>query len=100
MLIAHVLFIVAEVDSGKALDVLKVEALQVRGMKGCINVIPFQDATNPQRIGIVHEWESAEDFTLYTASPEFARAGQALHPMMLEPPISDRFDANLIRSVD
>lgn len=99
MLIAHVTFEVDLTNSTKALEALTTEAGQVRAMTGCIAFNPFQDATNPAQIGVLHEWETADDFAGYTASQEFARVGATLRPMMVKPPLSRRFDANLIESV-
>jgi quinol monooxygenase YgiN len=98
MLIAHVTFVVAQEDSGKALDALVAEADQVRAMPGCVAFIPFQDATDPQKVGVIHEWETQQDFEGYTSSEEFARVGQILRAMMLAPPISHRFDATLLKA--
>lgn len=98
MLIAHVTFIVAQENSRKALNALVAEADQVRAMLGCITFIPFQDATDPQKVGVIHEWETQQDFEGYTSSTEFARVGQILRPMMLAPPVSHRFDATLLKA--
>ncbi|MEP6066193.1 MAG: antibiotic biosynthesis monooxygenase [Paracoccaceae bacterium] len=96
MLIAHVTFTVALEDSRKALDALVAESDQVRAMPGSIAFIPFQDATDPQKVGVIHEWKTQQDFEDYTSSDEFARVGQTLRPMMLAPPVSHRFDATLL----
>lgn len=96
MLIAHVTFIVAQEDSRKALDALVAEAEQVRAMLGCVAFIPFQDASDPKKVGVIHEWKTQQDFEGYTTSDEFARVGQILRPMMLAPPVSHRFDATLL----
>jgi quinol monooxygenase YgiN len=93
MLIAHVTFIVAKENSRKALEALVAEVAQVRAMPGCVTFLPFQDASDPRKVGVVHEWATAGDFTGYTSSAEFARVGQSLRPMMLAPPVSHRFDA-------
>lgn len=96
MLIAHVTFAVAPEDRLKALDALAAEADQVRAMPGSVLFIPFQDATDRQKVGVLHEWKTRQDFERYTSSPEFVRVGQTLRPMMLAPPVSHRFDASLI----
>jgi quinol monooxygenase YgiN len=98
MLIAHVTFIVAQDDSRKALDALGAEVGQVRAMRGCVAFIPFQDATDPQKVGVIHEWETRQDFDDYISSDEFSRVGGILRPMMLAPPVSDRFDATLLKA--
>ncbi len=96
MQITHVTFNVGKADSAKALETLVEEAKAVRAMAGCIAFIPFQDATDPTQIGILHEWQTGEDFTAYTSSQEFAQLGKILRPMMLKPPVSRRFTADLI----
>lgn len=98
MIIAHVTFVVAPENSGTALAALVAEVDQVRAMQGCVTFIPFQDATDPQKIGVMHEWASVQDFDGYTASQEFARVGQVLRAMMLAPPVSHRFDATGIEA--
>lgn len=100
MLIAHVTFVVAKADSAKALAALVGEAPQVRAMNGCVAFLPFQDPSDPAQIGVLHEWETGDDFAKYATSPEFARVGEILRPMMLKPPVSRRFDAILIESVN
>lgn len=98
MLIAHVTFIVAHNDSRKALDTLSAEVEQVRAMPGCVAFIPFQDATDPQRVGVIHEWETQQDFDGYISSDAFERVGGILRQMMVAPPVSDRFDATLLKA--
>ncbi|MEO9898629.1 MAG: antibiotic biosynthesis monooxygenase [Paracoccaceae bacterium] len=98
MFIAHVTFTVALEDCHKALEALVAETDQVRAMPGSVVFIPFQDATDPQKVGVVHEWKSRQDFEGYISSEEFARVGQALRPMMLAPPVSHRFDATLLEA--
>ena len=68
----------------------------VRAMAGCIAFLPFLDLTNDQDIGVMHEWERAEDFEAYLASDSFATIGKLLRPLMVAPPVSKRFDAKAI----
>jgi len=96
MLVAHVTFDIKEEDCRKALDLLVSQSENVRSMSGCVKFVPFRDATNSQSIGVIHEWKSKADFAGYTNSEEFAELGKILKPMMLKPPVSDRFDAELI----
>ncbi len=95
MLIAHVTFIVSEENRDSALQTLVAEVEQVRAMNGCVTFVPFADASDPQKVGVMHEWNTADDFAGYTSSAEFARVGKSLRPMMLAPPVSHRFDARL-----
>jgi quinol monooxygenase YgiN len=100
MLIAHVYFTVAASERQKALDTLLKEAPTVRAMKGCQTFVPFLDPTNVEGLGVLHEWHCEEDFAAYTSSSGFAEVGQILRPMMTNPPVSRRFDAELIQTVN
>jgi quinol monooxygenase YgiN len=99
MFIAHVHFAVAPDDRQAALDTLLAEAPSVRAMSGCRTFLPFLDGTDPCRLGVLHEWETQEDFAAYAASPGFAAANRVLRPMMTEAPVSRRFEADLVATV-
>lgn len=100
MFIAHVIFSVSAPARETALAVLTAEAATVRAMPGCLSFLPFADPTDPQKVGVVHEWESAEQFGAYTASPAFAQSGATLRPMMTGKPVSRRFTAALVETVN
>lgn len=100
MLIAHVMFQVAATDRAAALQTLLDECDAVRRMQGCIAFIPFVDPTDDTRLGVLHEWDSAEAFAGYTTSDAFAKVGQTLRPIMTAPPVSKRFDASLIEALN
>lgn len=100
MLIAHVIFYVSNENRHRALAALINEVGTVRSMRGCLAFLPFLDPTDPQGVGILHEWATHEDFAAYTASPGFAESGQTLRPLMVAAPVSRRFDANLTESVN
>ena len=93
MRLAHLTFTVAPDARQNALDALLAEVPVVRQMRGCTMFIPFADPTVPGGLGVVHEWETSEDFAAYLASPTFAAAGAALRPMMTGAPVSRQFDA-------
>ncbi len=100
MLIAHVKFTVSTKNRTLAIDTLKQEAGIVRAMRGCIAFIPFLDPINTQDVGILHEWDTADDFAAYVASESFATVGRTLRPIMVSPPDSRRFDAELFESIN
>jgi len=100
MLIAHVQFAVAASERQKALDVLVAEVSNVRAMAGCRVFLPFLDPTALGGLGVFHEWESEKHFAAYLSSQSFAAAGQALRPMMIGTPVSRRFDARLLSTVN
>ena len=100
MLIAHVTFAVAAAERQSALATLVTEAETVRAMPGCLTFTPFADPIDPQKLRIVHEWETVEQFRAYAQSPGFAATGQVLRPMMVDKPVSRRFEAELIESIN
>jgi len=93
MRLAHVTFTVAPDAVRTALDTLLDETASVRRMQGCRAFIPFADPTVSGGLGVVHEWDTAEDFAAYLASPGFASVNAVLRPMMTAAPVSRRFDA-------
>lgn len=99
MFIALVHIAVAPDDRQAALDTLLAEAPSVRAMSGCTTLLPFVDASDPCRLGVLHEWETQDAFAAYAASPGFAAAGRILRPMMTEAPVSLRFRADLLATV-
>jgi heme-degrading monooxygenase HmoA len=61
--------------------------------------LPFLDGADPCRLGVLHEWETQDDFAAYAASAGFAAAGRVLRPMMTEAPVSRRFEADLVATM-
>lgn len=100
MRIAHVFFKVRADERSAALETLVANAASVRAMPGCRIFLPFLDPTDAEVIGVMHEWETADDFTGYVASPTFAVASAILRPLMTAPPLSRRFDATLAETVN
>lgn len=100
MLIAHVSFTVFSDNRKSAIDALKQEIEAVRAMKGCVAFVPFTDPVNEQGVGVLHEWNTANDFAAYAASDSFANISKSLRPLMVSPPISKRFDAVMIEHIN
>jgi quinol monooxygenase YgiN len=100
MLIAHVHFTVTPSERQKALEALLAEVPVVRALPGCRAFHPFLDATDPAGLGIVHEWTDEESFGAYVTSAGFAEVGKVLRPMMTAAPVSKRFDAKLLETVN
>lgn len=100
MLVAHVTFTVSAADRERVLQRLAADAAAVRAMPGCLAFVPFADPTAADRLGVMHEWTSAEEFGRYAASPLFARFGADVRPLMAAPPISRRFAATLVDMVN
>lgn len=100
MRLTHLTFNVDPTERARALECLLADAPAVRHMKGCLAYTPFADPLEAGGIGIVQEWETAEDFAAYTASPRFAALGAVLRPMMKGAPVSRRFEATLVQTVN
>lgn len=96
MLIAHVRFPVAPEHRQTVLDAFRADLAGVRAMSGCRAFFPFFDIADDAMFGIVHEWDSEEDFQAYTASGAFAAFGRRVRPLMTGAPDSRRFLAELI----
>jgi len=93
MRIAHLTFTVDTAATQQALATLVAAAPSVRAMPGCHAFLPFADPTVEGGLGLIHEWESADAFASYLASPGFAQLNAALRPLMTAPPLSKRFEA-------
>jgi quinol monooxygenase YgiN len=100
MRLAHVTFTVAPNAVATALDALLAGAAAVRQMPGCIAFIPFANPSVDGGLGILHEWETAEAFTGYLASPVFAGFNEVLRPLMTGAPIGRRFDATPVQNAN
>ncbi len=98
MLIALLDFTVEENNHASALSILSTAAATVVQMTGNIAFRPLADPDGIS-ITLLHEWENRESFEAYLASGSFATLGLKLRPMMTRPPVSRRFDAELIESV-
>ena len=66
MFITHVHFAVAADDRQAALETLLAEAPSVRAMRGCRTFLPMLDGADACRLGVLHEWETHEDFAART----------------------------------
>ncbi len=91
MLIALVDFTVDPAGREEALAHLLKEVPVVTAMPGCRTFRPYGDPLDETRIGIVHEWDSEEDFTAYLQSDGFSEIGAVLRPMMTSVPSSRRY---------
>lgn len=100
MRIAHLFFTVAPTQRETALQALMAQAPAIRNMTGCLAFVPFLDPSEGGKLGVIHEWESPADFEAYIASDPFASLSRLLRPMMMGPPVSKRFDAVSLQTVN
>jgi quinol monooxygenase YgiN len=99
MFIAIVDFSIAPADRAAALGHLDAERDQVRSMPGNLAFRVYASRQDEGRVAIVHEWEDEASFGAYQKSGSFARIGEAVRPMMVEPPVSRRFRAEMVETV-
>lgn len=99
MFIAILDFDTAATDRPAALACLDTEGEQVRAMPGNIAYRVYASRASDTGVTVVHEWDDEASFAGYLGSDSFARAGQALRPMMTGAPVSRRFHADLLETV-
>lgn len=100
MLIAIVDFHVSPENQEAATDFLTEQGKAIAAMAGNIGHRVVTDAGSETHVGLIHEWQTPEDFTAYMASPDFARSGEVLRPMMTAPPTSRRLLAERFEAVN
>ena len=93
MLVALVDFTVDPAGREEALAHLLKEAPVVTAMAGCRTFRPYGDPVDETHIGIVHEWDSEDDFAAYLRSDGFSEIGAVLRPMMTSASSSRRYSA-------
>jgi quinol monooxygenase YgiN len=100
MFIAIVDFTTTAADRAAALARLDGERDRVRAMPGNVAFRVYASRADDTGVTIVHEWEDEASFTGYTRSESFARSGEAIRPMMTGAPVSRRFHAELLETVN
>jgi quinol monooxygenase YgiN len=100
MFIAIVDFDTSTLDRPTALACLDAERDQVRAMPGNLAFRIYASREDHQRITIVHEWDAEASFDAYQGSSSFARFGEAIRPLMIGTPVSRRFRAELLATVN
>lgn len=89
----------APADRPAALAQLDREHDEIASMPGNIAFRVYAARDDEEALTVVHEWVDSAAFTAYLASDAFARTGQVLRPLMTSPPVSRRFDAELVETV-
>ena len=99
MLIAVLDFDTLATDRAAALAQLDRERDEVRAMPGNVAFRVYASREDASRVTVVHEWDDEVAFGRYLGSDSFARSGAVLRPMMIAPPVSRRFRAELWETV-
>jgi quinol monooxygenase YgiN len=95
MIIAIVEFELAAENQDKVLEVLTADGLAAQKLEGCLGFKTLRVAGSDTGWILIEEWQDMAAFEAYKASPEFARVGEVLMPLMLAPPRSRAFEAKL-----
>lgn len=90
---------VSPTDRPAAIAHLERQRSSVRSMKGCVAFRVFASHETETDVTVLHEWQDQGAFDAYLESDAFARAGDALRPLMTGPPKSQRFRVTLVETV-
>ena len=100
MFIAILDFSTAAIDRPAALAQLDGEKAEVSAMPGNLAFRVYAAREDDTRITVVHEWDGESSFMDYQKSDSFARSGKVLSPIMTGTPVSRRFRAELLETVN
>jgi quinol monooxygenase YgiN len=87
-------------DRPAALAALDAHRAEVRAMPGNIAYRVYASRDDATGITILHEWDDEASFQAYPASDSFARLGAVLLPLTAAAPVSRRFDARPLETVN
>lgn len=87
------------IDRARVLAQLDGERDEIRAMPGNLDFRVYADRDDRESVAVIHEWADESSFSDYLSSEAFARSGAVLRPLVIEPPISRRFRADLVETV-
>jgi quinol monooxygenase YgiN len=87
-------------DRPAALAQLDAERDEVRAMAGNLAFRVYASREDESRVTVVHEWDDETAFAGYLGSEAFARSGKVIRPIMIGAPLSRRFHAELLETVN
>jgi quinol monooxygenase YgiN len=87
-------------DRPAALAQLDAERDEVRAMAGNLAFRVYASREDESRVTVVHEWDDETAFAGYLGSDAFARSGKVIRPIMIGAPVSRRFHAELLETVN
>lgn len=100
MFIAILDFSTTASDRPAALAQLDSERDEVRAMPGNLAFRVYGSREHETQITVVHEWDDEVSFAGYQESDSFARSGKVLRPIMTGTPVSRRFRAELLETLN
>ena len=99
MLIAVLDLRTTKADRPVALAQLDGEKDEIRAMPGNLDFRVYAARDDEEAVAVVHEWVDEPTFAGYLSSAAFARSGSVLRPLLISPPVSRRFRADLVETV-
>ena len=99
MIMALIDFEVAPESRGDLLQALQPLLAEARKAPGNRSYRASADSENRGHIGLMHEWDSLEQFRAYASSDLMDRMGKLLRPAMTTPPVSRRLRTESIEEV-
>jgi quinol monooxygenase YgiN len=87
------------IDRPVALAQLDSERDEIRAMTGNLDFRVYAGRNDEGAVAVVHEWADEPSFAGYLSSAAFARSGSVLRPLLISPPVSRRFRADLVETV-
>lgn len=99
MIMALVDFEVAPESRAGLLEALQPLLAEARSVEGNRSFRASTSSDSAAHIGLMHEWETLEQFRAYASSDLFVRMGKVLRPAMTTPPVSRRLQTESIEEV-
>jgi quinol monooxygenase YgiN len=99
MIMAWIDFDVAPEGRAELLCLLQPLISEARAMDGNRSYRASTNSESEAHIGLMHEWETLEQFRAYASSDLMERIGKVLRPWMTTPPISRRLRTDTIEEV-
>ena len=99
MLIAILDLQTTAAERAVALAQLDAERNEIRAMPGNLDFRVYSARDDEGGVTVIHEWADEPSFAAYLASEAFDRSGTVLRPLLLAPPRSRRFRADLFETV-
>ena len=99
MLIAVLDLRTTPADRITALAQLDAERDEIRAMPGNLDFRVYADRHDEASVTVIHEWVDEPSFAAYLSSEAFERSGAVLRPLLVAPPLSRRFRAELFETV-
>ena len=99
MIMALIDFEVAPEGRADLLAALRPLLKEARSFEGNRSYRALTDSQSAAHIGLVHEWDTLEQFRAYASSQLFDRLSEILRPAMTTPPVSRRMRTDNIEEV-